>query len=305
MKISRRQFLRSSAAIGGSLLVGSFAGNPGRALAAPEAARFAVLQDLTRCVGCRRCEAACNKVNELPAPEVPFEAQSVFAQKRRPDDRAYTVVNRYQKPSWKKPIYRKVQCNHCAEPACASACLVGALKKTREGPVTYNENVCIGCRYCMVACPFSIPAFEYFDARSPTIRKCTMCYHRIYNGIIPACVRACAVGALAFGKRGDLLKLARDRLKNEPDRYIDHIYGELEVGGTDWLYISGVPFEQLDFPRDLGITPYPEFTREFLSAVPLVLVVWPALLSGFYAWTKRREQMAEGEAQNCQKEGAP
>lgn len=305
MKVNRRDFLKKgTAALGGSLLLGSLVANPTKALAAAYVSHqsdgLAVLSDTTRCVGCRRCEAACNKANNLPAPAIPFEDPSVFGEKRRTDAQAYTVVNRYENPKWVKPVYRKKQCMHCAEPACVSACLVAALRKTPEGAVIYNEDICIGCRYCMTACPFYIPAFDYFDATSPAIRKCTMCYHRISRGIIPACAEACPVEAITFGKRHELIRIARDRIRAEPDRYIDHIYGEHEVGGTDWLYISGVPFEELDLPTDVGTTPYPEFTKEFLSAVPLVLVVWPALFSGFYAWTKRRQQIAE--AANREKE---
>lgn len=261
-----------------------------------------MLSDLTKCIGCRRCEAACNKANNLPSPKVPFEDPSVLEEKRRTDAQAYTVINRYDNPKWKRPVYRKVQCNHCAEPACASACLVRALKKTPEGAVIYNENLCIGCRYCMTACPFYIPAFEYNDPASPAIRKCTMCYQRTSKGIMPACAEACNTGALTFGKRDEIIKLARDRIRLEPDEYFDHIYGEQEVGGTDWLYISPVSFEELDFPMDTGTTPYPEFTKEFLSAVPFVLVVWPVLLGGFYAWSSRRQQMIETEATNRNRE---
>ena len=305
MEINRRQFLKGTAAVGGSFVVWSLVGNPSKVFAQDIGGRpdrFGMLSDLTRCIGCRRCEAACNKANNLPAPTITFEDPSVFEEKRRTDAQAYTVVNRYQDPKWGKPIYRKEQCMHCAEPACASACLVGALKKTPEGAVIWDENLCLGCRYCMTACPFRIPTFEYFDAGSPAIQKCTMCYHRISEGIIPGCAEACPVEAITFGKRSELIKLARDRIRSEPDRYIDHIYGEHEVGGTDWLYVSGVPFEELGLPTDVGTTPYPEFTREFLSAVPLVLVAWPALFGGFYAWTKRRQQIAEAEATNREKE---
>jgi len=238
----------------------------------------------------------------LPAPETHFEDRYVFEEKRRTEAQAYTVVNRYENPKWRKPVYRKIQCMHCAEPACASACLVGALKKSPEGPVIYYENVCIGCRYCMTACPFNIPAFEYFDPGSPAIQKCFMCSHRISEGLTPGCAEVCPVEAITFGKRSELIKIARDRIRREPDRYIDHIYGELEVGGTDWLYVSGVPFEELGLPANVGTTPYPTFTQEFLSAVPLVLVAWPALFGGFYAWTRRRQQIAEAEATNREKE---
>ncbi len=305
-KIHRRDFIKGTAAAGGSLLLWGLIKNPTEAFAAQgvnsRTDGLAMLSDSTRCIGCRRCEAACNETNNLPAPKIPFEDRYVFEEKRRTEAQAYTVVNRYENPEWKNPVYRKIQCNHCAEPACASACLVGALKKSPEGPVIYYENVCIGCRYCMTACPFYIPAFEYFDPGSPAIRKCTMCYHRISEGLIPACAEVCPMKAITFDKRSELIKLARDRIRSEPDRYIDHIYGEHEVGGTDWLYVSGVPFEELNLPMDVGTTPYPAFTQEFLSVVPLVLVAWPALFGGFYAWTKRRQQIAEAEATNREKE---
>ncbi len=305
MKINRRDFLKTATATGSSLVLFCTAKNPVFAdqSASTRTDGFAVLSDLTRCVGCRRCESACNKANNLPEPTASFEDPSVFEKIRRTDAQTYTVVNEYYNPSWKKPVYRKLQCNHCAEPACASACLVGALKKTPEGSVIYNEDICIGCRYCMTACPFHIPAFEYFDPGSPAIRKCTMCDHRISKDIMPACAEACAVGAITFGKKNEIIKLARSRIEREPNRYIDHIYGEREVGGTDWLYISAVPFEELGLPADVGTTAYPELTREFLSAVPLVLVVWPALLGGFFAWTSRRQQIVEAEAANQKKGG--
>ena len=305
-KISRRVFLKGTATAGGSLLLLSFWANPMKAFAQELSGwpdRYGMLTDITRCIGCRRCEEACNKENNLPPPKIPFEDKSVFEKKRRTDAQTRTVVNRYADPKTGEPVYRKVQCNHCAEPACVSACVVGALKKSPEGPVIYNENICIGCRYCMTACPFYIPAFEYFDAGSPAIQKCFMCYNRISEGEVPACATECPVEAITFGKRSELLTLARDRIRNEPDKYINHIYGEHEVGGTDWLYISGVPFEELDFPCDLGITPYPEFTREFLSAVPLILVIWPALLGGLYLFSKRREENTETESTNSKGEG--
>ncbi len=298
--ISRREFLKGTTAIGSSLFAWSLLGSPDNAFAHDLSGwpdRFGMLTDITRCLGCRRCEEACNKANSLPASEVSFDDKSVFEKERRTDAKTYTVVNRYANPKTGEPVYRKVQCNHCVEPACVSACVVGALKKSPDGPVTYNENVCIGCRYCMTACPFYIPAFEYFDAASPAIRKCSMCYNRISEGKVPACATECPVEAITFGKKSEILKLARDRIWHKPENYIDHIYGEKEVGGTDWLYISSVPFEGLGFPSDLGTKPYPELTQGFLSFVPLVLVACPALLGGFYLFSKRREQINKETSQ--------
>ena len=304
MDMNRRGFIKRTAALGGALLVG---GQASKAFPAENGTarrdRFAVLTDLTKCVGCRSCERACVKANNLPMPGVGFFADTSIYQKRRiPDAHTYTVVNAYENRRWTKPVYRKTQCNHCIEPACAAACLVGALKKTPEGPVIYREDLCIGCRYCMTACPFNIPAFDYYSAASPAIRKCNMCYHRIAKGMVPACVEACPVQANLFGKRSKLMKLARERIVTDK-RYVDHIYGEREAGGTDWLYLSGVPFEEVGFDMNVGKNPYPDFTKGFLSAVPIVLVTWPVLLGGMAVLARRGRENGEDKSGNPQKEG--
>jgi NAD-dependent dihydropyrimidine dehydrogenase PreA subunit len=186
---------------------------------------------------------------------------------------------------------------HCNEPACASACLVGALKKTPEGAVVYNKDICLGCRYCMIACPFNVPAYEYHDAFAPQVCKCDLCHERfITDHEPPACVSICPQEVMVFGKRDDLIDLARERIALHPEKYQDHIYGINEAGGTSWLYLSEVPFEDLGFPMDLGTKPYPEYTRGFLSMVPGVLILWPALLGGFHAFMKSREKAAGQEA---------
>lgn len=281
-KLSRRDFLKVTGSIAVFNLIGKtalasddFSGNPDR---------LGMLSDISRCIGCRRCEGACNKANDLGTPNTSFEDPSVFEKERRPyvaDNQSYTVVNEYQVDG--KIVYRKVQCMHCDEPACASACPVGALKKSPDGPVTWNQKVCIGCRYCMVACPFYVPEFEYSSAFDPKIRKCFMCYeNRVKKGIIPACAEVCPVEAITFGKKSDLLKMAKLRIWSHPDKYIDHVYGEEEAGGTGWLYISNVDFSKLGFQEGIGTTSYPKLTKDFLSMVNLTLVSWPALLGGFY-----------------------
>ncbi|MCK4501797.1 MAG: 4Fe-4S dicluster domain-containing protein, partial [Desulfuromonadales bacterium] len=179
-KITRRKFLAGSAAGGAAMMLapaknalaaGSFEGFPDG---------MGVLVDLTRCVGCRTCEAACNKEQELPAPAKPFDDYSVFdelhhGQKRRPTDIAYTVVNRYE-PESADPVYRKIQCNHCNEPACLTSCFVNAYTKTPEGAVIYESKVCVGCRNCMIACPFHIPGYTYSSVLNAVIKKCIFCY---------------------------------------------------------------------------------------------------------------------------------
>ena len=287
---SRRRFLKIASLIGGSSVASSCAvlGLPrvdsvDREMKGwPES--YGVLHDITKCVGCRKCEEGCNKANDLIKPETPFDSGSVFDTKRRPTPKAYTVVNRYENPKDKdSPLFRKIQCNHCKEPACATACPIHAYRKTKEGPVLYDPALCFGCRYCMIACPFHVPAYEYENLLEPKIVKCTMCHDRIKKGMLPACVDACPTGAVTFGKRDELLKLAKTRIKGNPDHYIPHIYGEHEVGGTNWLYISSVPFEKIGFPTHLPKKPLIEITKGYLSAVPLVFVIWPALFGMCYA----------------------
>lgn len=299
--ISRRAFLGASAAIGGSTLLGHAQNAEAAADLKGWPDRFGMLTDLTACVGCRSCEKACNEANGLPAPDVPFDDASVFNEERRPTSSAYTVVNRYENPNDpNKPIYRKVQCNHCNEPACATACPAHAYSKTPEGAVLYNENLCFGCRYCMIACPFYVPAYDYESAFHPRIVKCVLCYDKIKEGGIPACANACPAGAVTFGKRSDLLKLARQRIAQEPGKYIDHIYGETEAGGTGWMYISSVPFGDLGFPTNLPDNAMIEQTKGFLAAVPTVFIVWPALFGMCYAALKHREGIEE---ENRKEEG--
>jgi len=290
--MKRRKFIGMLAGAGATLAASSAgAGGTHHFEGYPES--FGVLFDSTKCIGCRKCEAACNKVNELPAQPVPFDDLTVMDARRRTHHDTFTVVNKYAVGD--KPVYRKQQCNHCLEPACASACFVGAFKKDKTGAVSYDASKCVGCRYCMIACPFEIPTYEYHDPVTPRVRKCTMCRPRIEEGKLPGCVQDCPKGALVFGRRADLLSIARERIRKHPDMYIDHIYGEREMGGTSWLYISGVPFEQIGLREDLGVTPAPEFTSGPLGVVPAVVGLWPVFLTGAYALSKRKDKIAEEE----------
>ena len=290
MKLSRRAFLKSAGVAGATATGLVTLPRAARARPAPDE-MLAMLVDTTRCVGCRACEAACSEANRLPAP-AKLGDDSVFETTRTTDARAYTVVNRRGQPgNGRAATFAKTQCMHCVAPACVSACLVNALDKLPEGPVVYRADRCIGCRYCMVACPFGVPKFEY-DRPLPLIRKCTFCTHRLREGKLPACAEVCPSGALQFGKRRELLEVAKTRIYQNPNRYVHHVYGEHEVGGTSWLYLTDVPFEQLGFRMDLGTTAYPELTWTFLSAVPFVLTLWPPFLMGLYAFTRSRERAA-------------
>ncbi|MDD9303272.1 MAG: 4Fe-4S dicluster domain-containing protein [Desulfobacter sp.] len=298
MAISRRQFLGTlGAAVGAAApLTGShaagktFEGHPDSS---------GVLHDTTLCIGCRKCEQACNRVNDLPKPEQPFDDLSLLDQKRRTHADIYTVVNRFEPENTgaTAPVFAKKQCNHCLEPACASACFVKAFTKTPQGAVVYDESLCVGCRYCMVACPFEVPAYEYDNPLTPKVTKCTLCAPRLAQGKLPGCVDACPREALIFGKRDRLIKIARQRIMDRPHLYLDHIYGEHEMGGTSWLYLAGVPFESLGMREDLGTKSAPELTSGPLSAVPVVVGLWPVLLTGVYAISKRKEKIAREEKQ--------
>ncbi len=301
MSISRRKFLSwiGAAGVGAVAANSAFAAGGKNFKGYPDS--YGVLHDISLCIGCRRCESACNKVNHLPTPDKSFDDLSVLDQERRTHAATYTVVNRYVDPDQKAPLFKKLQCNHCLEPACVSVCFVKALRKTKTGAVVYDPDVCVGCRYCMIACPFGIPAYEYDEPLTPRVTKCTMCYPRILEGRLPGCVEACPMSALTFGKRADLLKLARERIRNQPQQYIDHIYGETEMGGTSWLYLSNVPFSRIGMREDLGITPAPQLTSGALSMVPMVAGLWPVLLMGVYAISKRKDANAKQEMEMLQK----
>jgi Fe-S-cluster-containing dehydrogenase component len=298
MSITRRKFMGWLGAAAAGTALGKTADAASNKYFTGYADSIGVLFDNTRCIGCRKCEEGCNTVNELPAPEKSFDDLSLLDTRRRTTAKAYTIVNRYDAVSQvdvKGPLYRKVQCNHCLEPACASACFVRAFTKTQEGAVIYDASVCVGCRYCMIACPFEIPAYEYDKALEPRIMKCTLCYPRIVKGLLPGCVQACPTEALTYGKRTDLLRVARERILKFPDRYVNHIYGENEMGGTSWLYLSAVPFKEVGMREDLGITAAPKLTSGALSGVPIVVGLWPVLLTGIYAMSKRKEKIANQE----------
>ena len=302
MRISRRAFF----GVASTITAGIFIGRPKAARARPPKAPldpYGCLVDLTACVGCRKCEQACNKVNDLPLPKLPFDDPRPLEGKRRPMSTAFTVVNRYHAGRRDErnnliPTFVKVQCMHCQDPGCVSACIVGAMTKKDNGAAHYDVSKCIGCRYCMVACPFQIPAYEYSDPFFPRVRKCTFCYERITKeGGNPACAAICPVEGITFGKRSQLLEIARQKTKNNPARYLNRIYGEQEVGGTSWLYISREPFEKLGF-LDLPSQPIPHLTETIQHGIfrymwsPLTLF---AVLASIM-WTCNRKQIT-GESE--------
>ncbi len=295
MSVTRRGFVGGMAGSAAALAAGTtkagthihFEGHPGR---------YGLLHDTTLCVGCRSCEAACKEVNDLPPVEIPLNDVSIFDHQRRTTDTALTVVNRYDEEEGPQPtVFRKHQCMHCNEPCCATVCPVKAFEKTPEGPVLYDPEVCMGCRYCIMACPYHALAYEYDDPLTPKVMRCTMCYPRIKDGLVPGCAEACPTGAITYGKREELLEVARERIRKAPDRYVDHIFGEHEFGGTSWLTLAGVSFTSLGLEEGVTHEPLPAIATSYLGVVPLVITIYPGLLLGLYAFNKRRQTVADQE----------
>jgi formate dehydrogenase iron-sulfur subunit len=290
MKLSRRSFLQVAGATGTAALVSL----PTRssAVGGIETAgeeENAVLVDTTVCIGCRGCEAACAEANKLPDP--PSDAVA-FASRRTTSPDAFTVVNKVAKADGTSRFVKR-QCMHCIEPACASACPVRALDKKASGPVAYDGTRCMGCRYCMVACPFQVPKYEYSKA-IPLVRKCTFCAGRQEEGKLPACAQVCPSGALTFGKRGVLVEKARQLVYGNPGKYTQHVYGEHEAGGTNWMYITDIPFDTLGFEVAVNDNSYPKLVKGALGVPPVVMTLWPPLLMGLWAFSHQEDKKDKG-----------
>ncbi len=285
MDLRRRDFFKVMCATGLSLAIGKELN--ASSVIKNSSEFYGILYDSSRCKGCRGCEYDCAEANGLPEPIPSKDIKGL----RKPDETRRTVINEYQ--TSKGIVYSKMQCMHCNEPACAAACLTEAMHKTLAGPVVWNGDKCMGCRYCMVSCPFDMPKFEYHSP-NPKIQKCTMCFEtRVQKGELPACVENCPNEALTFGTRKELIQEARRRIYGNPDQYVDHIYGEHEAGGTCWLSISPVPFHELGMNTSLQKASYPSLTKGFLFSVPSVFVLVPALLLGIQQATKKNNPNEE------------
>ena len=238
-----------------------------------------MLFDMVRCAGCRKCVQACLDCHgfQHDADDVQELSATAFTSMVEKEDGAVRNM-----------------CRHCIDPACASVCPVGALIKTDEGPVVYDEDKCIGCRYCMVACPFSIPRYEW-DERVPAVQKCDMCIDRIREGGVPACAEACDYEATLFGTREELLCEARTRIADDPDEYHDHVYGEVEIGGTSVLFLAPNPGEDFGYKPILGTAPLPSLTMQQLNRVPPIVVGGSAALMAIWWITSRRDEVRAAE----------
>jgi formate dehydrogenase iron-sulfur subunit len=244
----------------------------------------AMLIDTTRCVGCNACAEACKEANGLSGEIESDLTAHTWTRLREVDD-----------------TYVRQMCMHCEHPSCASVCPVGALYKSPLGPVAYDENKCIGCRYCMVACPFGVPKYEW-DRALPRVQKCIGCLSRVEKGGMTACAAACPAEATIFGDRDALLAEAHRRIGENPDQYVDRVYGEHEVGGTSVLFLANRPFEELGFPANLPSDAMPNYTWAALSKIPSVVAVGGTTLLGIWWVIRRRmvvERMAAAEAEDA------
>ncbi len=264
----------------------------------PPADRMGVLVDLTACVGCRSCEAACKKAHGLLKGSDSLVPSDIhISEHRRPNPQSLTVVNEYKSANAAShSTFVKVQCMHCDYPSCESACIVGAITKKEGGEVLWDGDKCIGCRYCMVACPFQIPSFQFDTALKPDIVKCDFCFQRRNEGRVPACVEICPMEVMTYGRRSTLLEIAGKKIENYPERYNGHIYGELEAGGTSWMYIAKADFKELQFP-DLKKEPMPGTSESiqhgiFAYFVPPISLY--ALLGGLM-WISKNRSTSEEE----------
>lgn len=251
----------------------------------------AMLVDTTRCVGCRGCQIACKEWNNLPAEKTRFFAGNGYQNPHDLSSKTWTLITYNDVKSRKGYdwVFGKRQCFHCNEPACATVCPVSALRKTENGPVVYDKDRCLGCRYCQMACPFDIPRFDW-DQAVPEIKKCNMCADRIEAGMEPACSKACPTDAIIFGEREDLIKDAEARIARNPLGYIHHIYGKDEAGGTCVMHLSNVPFEQLGYPAVLFEKSLDSQIKPAVKAIPFVMSGLGLGLGGLYWIINRRIQ---------------
>ena len=297
MAVNRRDFLKFGAlTIGGSLLGNSAA----HAMNDKYADYLAMLNDCTLCIGCRGCQSACKESHGLehtgddPRYEMPLDLNA----------RNYTLIELYRK-SEDEYTFIKRQCLHCNEPSCVSVCPVAAFTKRKDGVVAYDENKCIGCRYCQVACPFDAPTFEY-DKAAPKVQKCDFCKDiRLKDGKPPVCASVCPRGAIKFGKRGELLEEAKKRIKENPDRYNTHVYGETEIAGTSVLYLApkGIEFTELGL-RSWGKEPPGELAESIQHGIFKYWIPPVALYGalGFAAYKMGKKDTSEKSDQEVNNE---
>jgi len=256
-----------------------------------------MLIDSTRCIGCRACQVACKEWNNLPAEKTEFFGGSGYQNPGRLSSKTWTVISFHEAETstgdydW---IFAKQQCMHCLEPACAAACPVSALEQLKTGAVVYDPGKCIGCRNCQLVCPFDIPCFEWNKA-VPEIKKCNFCVDRIEAGMEPSCSCACPTDAIVFGERENLLQKAEIRIANNPGKYVNHIYGRSEVGGTSVMHLAGVSFDKLGFRTNLSDSPVWDNAKPAMEAIPYVMTGLGTILGALAWFINRKTEIKAGK----------
>jgi formate dehydrogenase iron-sulfur subunit len=253
---------------------------------------MAILIDTTLCTGCEECIVACKEENGL-GKDRPWRGQQSIRDLSA--TRWSTIIPR------PNGHYVRNQCRHCLEPACVSACIVGALGTSPQGAVVYDRDRCMGCRYCMMACPYGIPRYDW-DRNTPLVQKCKLCEPRLAEGRVPACVEACPEKAMLFGTREEMITEGHRRIAAEPDRYQPRVWGETEFGGTSVLYVSDVSLDFLKVKPGTEGEAFPELTWAALKKVPGVVVGVGALMAGTYWVIGRRMHMAAVAAETDAKD---
>jgi Fe-S-cluster-containing dehydrogenase component len=300
--MERRSFIKSLAVLGGAAVL-PCAGNAAEGEALPGA--VGMLYDSTLCIGCKTCVVKCREANGM-TPQKTKADHGLHDMQTDLDYDTKTVIKLFRNQESEGPAFSfiKQQCMHCLDPACVSACMLGSLQKREHGVVTYDVNLCVGCRYCQIACPFGVPKFD-FSSATPTIVKCEMCMPRLKEGKEPGCTEVCPRKAVIYGKREDLLKEAHARLARQPGRYQPKVYGEHDAGGTQVLYLNpkGIPFEKVGLPV-LGDESVPHLSDTVQETVYQGMLTPAALFAGLAFIIRKNHKHEHDEKHDDKKEGA-
>ncbi len=314
MKIKRRDFLKGAAGCGVLTAVGQPAFADARTKErVPGAVGF--LYDSTLCIGCQACMVGCKKANNMPVES--SDLLPIWEHPRDLSAKTLNIIKKYESGTGRNKdqetdgfAFVKRQCMHCVDPGCVSACPVSAMQKNPDnGIITYNKDACIGCRYCQIACPFNIPKFQW-DSAFPQIVKCELCSHLLPKGEIAACCSSCPTGASLYGPTNLLQAEAQRRLQMEPGQYYDfavasldsgktfsqkagqyvpQIYGEKEVGGTQVMMLSGVPFDKLGMPK-LPDKSYASTGENIQHTLYKGMIAPAILLAGLFYFVNRSQK---------------
>jgi Fe-S-cluster-containing dehydrogenase component len=290
--MKRRTVLKGLAAAGLAAVPAALpATGRAREAKAPPADAVGLLYDSTRCIGCKACVVGCRNANGLPPSTATLGPEWDAPVDLDGATKNVILLAR----DGEKTAFMKRACMHCVDPACVSACMIGALQKREFGIVTYDVDRCIGCRYCQAACPFDVPKFEWATA-TPKIVKCELCHHRLAEGKLPGCVEACPREAVIFGKRDGLLADAKRRIAAEPKRYQPKVFGETDGGGTQVLILAGMPYEKLGLPV-LGPDGVPHLAETVQHGIYQGFLAPAALYAalGIAIWRNRKREHDHGE----------